>query len=286
MKKTALITLFSLIFALIFAFPAFAEGEENIYIIDNADLLTDLEEADVNAKADDLGKRHNIDIIILLDEGLFAGYTDTNALTNAMRAYVESYYEDLFGMSDGLMLLISIDDGYKDYYFYTYGRCHDIIDDYSGMDYIEENVQPYIKRADFYGACLSYIKYSDDLLTDPPLKEGGDYDYDYDYDYDFSELPEVKGSWAEGVPMVIFVSFVIALVAVLIMKSQLKSVRKEYGASDYTVKDSFKVTSAYDLFLYRNVTKTRRETSSSSVGSRSSSGGSRSSGGGGRGGRC
>jgi uncharacterized protein len=64
------------------------------------------------------------------------------------------------------------------------------------------------------------------------------------------------------------------------MKGQLKSVRKQNRANNYMKTGSLQVTVHRDLFLYRDITRTRKQTNSSSGGSRSSGGGSRSVGGG------
>jgi len=55
------------------------------------------------------------------------------------------------------------------------------------------------------------------------------------------------------------IALVIALIVTGIMRGQLKSVRKQYAANQYTKPGSMDVTNATDLFLYRNVTRIRRE---------------------------
>ena len=47
----------------------------------------------------------------------------------------------------------------------------------------------------------------------------------------------------------------IALIAVMVMKGQLKSVRQK-NAGAYQKADSLHLTQAYELFLYRNVNRT------------------------------
>ncbi len=47
----------------------------------------------------------------------------------------------------------------------------------------------------------------------------------------------------------------IALITVGIMYGQLKSVRKQHAAGQYTKPGSMQLTSATDMYLYRNVTK-------------------------------
>ncbi len=58
-------------------------------------------------------------------------------------------------------------------------------------------------------------------------------------------------------------SFVIGTVAAVVivggMAAQHKSVIKKYGASDYLKKDSFTLTGRKDIFLYKNVIKSKRQ---------------------------
>lgn len=236
-------------------------------LTDNADLLTSSEEAAVEQRIKEIRDEHNIDVIILLEDGLFEGYNDTYALSAAMSRYCINYYSKHSLSDNGVMLLISLDDGYKDYYFYTVGSCSDHIDNYSDIDYIENSVQPLISSERFYDACMKYLDLSEYCLTNSSSFSGGEKVDPFSY-----------------LPAVIIVAFLIALISVFVMKSQLKTVRPKTTASDYSMRDTFKLTSAADIFLYRNITKTPkpRDTSSGRMGGGSRGGGGR----GGRGGRC
>lgn len=52
------------------------------------------------------------------------------------------------------------------------------------------------------------------------------------------------------------IGMLIGLVAVLIMRSQLKSVRPNNAAADYVVRGSFQLRHSRDIFLYRHVHRT------------------------------
>ena len=62
-----------------------------------------------------------------------------------------------------------------------------------------------------------------------------------------------------------------AVITVLILRSQLKSVKSARDASGYVMHDSFALTESRDIFLYSTISKTARSQSSSD--SRSRSGG-------------
>ena len=66
------------------------------------------------------------------------------------------------------------------------------------------------------------------------------------------------------------IGLVVGLIVALILKGQLKSVRKQYAAHVYVKQGSMQVNLQHDIFLYRNVIRTRkqeREKTSSSSGS-------------------
>ncbi len=54
------------------------------------------------------------------------------------------------------------------------------------------------------------------------------------------------------------VGVVIGLIVVLIMKSNLRSVRSQSGAGEYMNRDSFRLTASHEIFLYRTVTRVER----------------------------
>ena len=72
------------------------------------------------------------------------------------------------------------------------------------------------------------------------------------------------------------IGLIAGLITAFVLKGQLKSVYQQDKANVYIKNDSMQLTSHSDLFLYRNVTRTKKQSSSSS----SSSGSSRSKGGG------
>lgn len=58
----------------------------------------------------------------------------------------------------------------------------------------------------------------------------------------------------------IIIGVVIGFIVVSVMKSQLKSVRSNSGASDYIVPGSFNLTVSQDIFLYQRTTRTPKNT--------------------------
>ena len=65
-----------------------------------------------------------------------------------------------------------------------------------------------------------------------------------------------------GVLIGVGVGLLAALITILVLRSQLHSVSFEHGASNYEVQGSFHLTRSQDIFLFRNVKKTRKSSDS------------------------
>jgi uncharacterized protein len=62
----------------------------------------------------------------------------------------------------------------------------------------------------------------------------------------------------------LIVGIVIGLIVVFVLKGQLKSVRSQSRAQEYVKAGSMRVNLSNDMFLYRNVTRSKKQNSSSS----------------------
>ena len=127
----------------------------------------------------------------------------------------------------------------------------------SEIDAISEAIVSDLSGGDYAGAFETFARRCDDYL------EG------YRNGFPFA--------FGTNLLIALAIGLAAGLVTVLVMKSQLKSVRRQDQANVYVRPGSMQLTVSHDLFLYRDVSRRKRETSSSS-GSRS--GGSRNIGGG------
>lgn len=232
-------------------------------VVDNADLLTSLEETSLTATLDDISSRYEIEIAIV---------TVNSTSGKSAMDYADDFYDDNgYGWGegdDGILLLI--DMGGREWWITTHGRGayylndyylyeieNAIIDDLSAGNYVDAFYT-------FANMCKSYIiraKYeetnytSDDYFTDAAVTS-----YRGDYYYDYDEYDEGGFSFSYIVPSVI-VGFIIAFIMVSIMKGGMKSVRPASGAADYMVRGSLNLRSQSDRYLYSNTVRTRRDTS-------------------------
>lgn len=154
---------------------------------------------------------------------------------------------------DGLILIVVMDT--RDWWISTCGEAIRVFTD-AGIDYIGDRIVPYMADGDFYGAFSEFAGLCSAFMAQA----------ENDDPYDVHALP--KSSFQAGSAFMISlgIGFVIALIYTGSLKSQLKTVRAQNRAADYMKRDSLKVTESRDFFLYRNVTKIAKQSSSSGRG--------------------
>lgn len=264
MKKRLYIFLFVLVFCVVAASGVFA-GSRPARVVDEADLLSASEEAELLSLLDEISERHRVDVAVVTVNSL-GGKTP--------RAFADDYYDNGgygFGASaDGMLLVVAMST--RDYYITTSGYGIEALTD-AGIAYISDRFVGDLSDGDYIGAFTTYAELCDDFITE--AKSGEAYDGDH--------MPKEPYNVLKSLGVSLVIGFVIALIVTAVMRSQLKTVRRKSGASDYVKQGSFRLTHSSDLFLYRRVTRRARPKNESSGGGSSthSSSSGRSHGGGG-----
>ena len=236
------------------ALPILAdEGFSSEYyrLNDQAGILTDAQYGDLLNKLDSLSEREKFDVAILIEDT----YSDYNY--DDIVGFSDDLYDSLgygYGSNrDGVMLVLVMDT--RDLYLTTCGYGIDVVTD-AGREYIFEQIKVDFSDGDYYGGFSSFVELMDDFIA--KAKNGEP--------YDTKNLPRkpFSKSW-------ILLSFIVGLVVSMIsvgsMKAKLKTARPALEAGSYVRKDSMNVSLSRDLYLYRNVTRTKRSSSESSGGS-------------------
>ncbi len=237
MKKIVVFVLTALLFAVMLV-PCFAQ--DSVRLIDNAGLLTEEEYNTVAVMLDEISERLSCDVVILTEP-----YIDSDA---------ESYADDYFDYNgygygdegDGVLLLVSMDP--REWHVSGSGICNSRYISDSALEYISENISDDLQNENYVECFNTYAKRCDEVISD--ARQGKAY----------------KKPFAFGVSLAVsvVVGFVAAFIVTGIMKSKLKSVASRSRASDYLKTGSLNVTEARDIFLYRQVTRTEKQSSSSS----------------------
>ena len=251
----ALVFLLTLISSFSFLFTSVYAEAKVPRLVDNADILTDSEEKSLLAKLNEISERQQMDVIIV---------TTYNAEYNTITQFADDYNGSNFG-DDGDGILLAMDFGKRDWAISIKGKAIRAFTD-AGQKYMTDIFIPYISDGDIY---KGFDTFAD--LCDKFIKQ-----YKTGSAYDVGNLPKERNMvfliGASVIP-----ALLLALAVCYGMTSQLKTVRRQYAADSYELRNSFYVNTAEDFFLYKRLSRTRRESSSSSGGGssthRSSSGG-------------
>ena len=257
MKK--LITmLLALLITLSFAVPAFAEAMPRL--VDQADLLTDAQEASLLSKLDSISNRQGMDVVVVTADTLDG---------KSPMAYADDFYDYNGYAEDGILLLVSMED--SDWWISTAGYGITAFTD-AGIEYLGNRFVPSLSDGDYASAFEIYADHCDEFITQA---KNGD-------PYDTHNLPKEPFDFLLNLAVSFVIGLVIAAIATAVMKGKLKSVRAQAGASGYVKTGSMNVTHRQDLFLYRDVNRTAKPKDSSGSSTHTSSSGRSHGGGGGK----
>ena len=248
MMKRFLILLLILALCMGLAVSGSASAAAGI-VMDDADLLSQAEEQALTRKLTEVGTAYEAQMIVATVAS--AGGKDPDDLVN------EVYDSMGFGfgpLRDGVLLLVCMDP--REYRILSNGYAGNAIDP-GVIDTIGDDIVSDLSDGDYADAFAIFADkcgyYLNGYLNGFPFRTG------------------------RNLVISLVVGLLLALIVTSVLKGQLKSVRKQHAAHVYVRSGSMQVTLSRDIYLYRHVSRTKRESGNSS-GSRS--GGSRSVGGG------
>ena len=223
-------------------------AEDNLLVWDEAELLNETEVAQLNSKLESISQKYKAEIRVVTVSSMDGGDIDE---------FLEYLYDESgFGYGenhDGVLLVVCMDP--REYRILSNGFAGEAITS-GDIDAIGEA----------FKSDLSDGNYADAFDTFADKCE-------YYLDGHINGFPFNTG---KNLLICLGIGLVVALIVTGIWKNQLKSVRKQSAANAYVKAGTMQITQSGDFFMYRNVTKTQKQSSSSS----GSSGSSRSTGGG------
>jgi uncharacterized protein len=229
-------------------------------LVDQADLLTDAQEASLLSKLDSISNRQGMDVVVVTSDTLDG---------KSPMAYADDFYDYNGYAEDGILLLVSMED--SDWWISTAGYGITAFTD-AGIEYLGDRFVPSLSDCDYAGAFEIYADHCDEFITQ--AKTGDP--------YDTHNLPKEPFDFLLNLAVSFVIGLVIAAIATAVMKGKLKSVRVQAGASGYVKTGSMNVTHRQDLFLYRDVNRTAKPKDSSGSSTHTSSSGRSHGGGGGK----
>lgn len=227
-------------------------ADEMPRLVDRADLLTDIQEADLLDRLDRVSQELQTDVVIVTLPSCDGHSADT---------VIEAFYDEYgygFGPDrDGVMLLLSMAE--RDYRILSNGFAADAIT-MGDIDEIGDHIGDELSDGEYMEAFMEFVS----LCR-------------YEIDGERNGFPFNFGL---NLGVSVAIGFAVALIATGVMRAQLKSVRSRSGAREYTRPGSMQLTRSGDLFLYRTLDRRPKPQQSSSSGSRGGGGGGRNVGGG------
>lgn len=223
-------------------------GSELPRLVDDADILIDSEEKELNQQLDTVSEEQECDVIVVTVDSL-------NGKT--VEEYADDYYDDNgYGYGEnnsGILFLVAMDD--REWNISTSGDAITAFTD-AGLAYMEDQFVSDLSDGAYMDAFSKYASLCDDFLTQA---EDGE-------PYDTGHLPKKKVSpwWIAGD---LLIGVIIAFVMALIKKTKLKSVKSQVTAGAYEKAGSLDLTVRTDYFLNRVVTTRKIERKQESGGS-------------------
>ncbi|MBQ4353511.1 MAG: TPM domain-containing protein [Clostridia bacterium] len=262
--RFALLTLFCALFL------AGAVSADMPRFVDGAGLLSSEEASTLSQLLDKISEEYACDVVVVTMQ-TYDGYS--------VQAAADDYYdENGYGYgaeASGIMLLLSMTE--REWAMSTCGEAIGIFSD-RALIHLEDELMPYLMYEDYAGAFSRFAENCGEILSSggSAYRDDSGYDDGYytddfygDYYDGYDVTYESRGVSPMWIPGSVVIGFIISLIVVNIMKGEMTTVRMQNGASSYEKQGSFRVTTQQDLFLYRNVNRTPRQTQQSSGSGRS-----------------
>lgn len=236
------LTVVFFISAMVMSAPAVTANaaDDKIRIADGAGLLSESEAAELSEKLDEISERQKLDVVIVTVDSLEGA---------DVVAYADDYFDGNgygFGEEkDGILFLISMEE--RDWCISTSGYGITAFTD-AGQEYLSEKFLPSLSEGAYADAFRIFAEWCDDYITQS--RTGTPYDVD--------NVPVEPFSPLGALIIAVVVGFVVSFIVTGIMRLGLHSVFSESAADSYMKKDSLRLTKNYDLFLYKNVTRTEK----------------------------
>ena len=229
---------------------ALASTDNAFYVQDDADLLTDEEEASLAGRLRAISYAHDCDVIVYT--------TDADVLDQHFDNFCVERYENAGYASDGVQYSIGM--AHRTWDLYPVGKCKEALD-IEAQEIIYEDVIDYLSAGYFYDA---FMLYADDVeyYLDYYAAGGAAGETDAGNTQPVNTTPQQTTPKKRGVSPVgailsLLGSLGISGSTVSAMKKSNKSVQHASGARSYLVQSSLAGTlQRADKFLNNNIVKT------------------------------
>jgi uncharacterized protein len=235
----------------LFAFSLRAEASEVLWdqyevpatrqkdrLLDNADLLTDGEESLLLDKLNDVSNKWNCNVVVLT----------VDDHSGPIQDYADDYFDyNGFGADyngDGILFMLSMSD--REWAISTAGRAQWAFTDY-GQEKMMDEMMDELREGDYYEAFEEYV-----MICDRYLEM-----YDSGTAYDVGvKPPKTQKDIIGYIFGSIIGGLIIALIPILKMKSDLKTVKMQANANAYEGGKGISLRVKEDRFVRKALSKT------------------------------
>ncbi|MDO4321109.1 MAG: TPM domain-containing protein [Lachnospiraceae bacterium] len=210
-------------------------------IVDMADLLEEEEEEKLQKQLSGIAEKYQCDVAVV---------TTDSCGGKSPQDYTDDYYEENgygYGADyDGIMLMVSM--GERKFHLATQGKAIDIFTGY-GLQKIDDLISGKLSDGKYYAAFKKFGDLTEEFILE--AEKGTPFDVRHEYKERMGIGPRLLIALAAGL--------LVAGTVLFVLLRQLKSVGIEKTAQEYVREGSFRVTRQRDIFLYRTVSKMKKE---------------------------
>lgn len=216
-------------------------GAASGWIRDEAGLLSESEEEELEEKSQQICNEHGISAVIVTTNR----YTGSDILDWEETIFAQ---QKLGAGEHESCLMLGISMAERDWGITAFGDAEEIFGSYS-REKIGGEVLDDLSDGDYYGAFDTYLDMADQFMKDA---EGGTiYSSSNPYRARINIVYIIIGSFA--------VSLIVSVIVVVSWKRKMNTKVLQSGAGDYLRRESFRLTERSDIFLYHTVRRTRRQ---------------------------
>lgn len=246
MKKIlTILTVLAIVFGL--SLTAFAASYDRLD--DQANALSESEQADVAAKLDEVSDQLEADIVVVTVNDSILG-------SQTLEEYADDYYDSHLYATDGALLLINVDS--RKGWFSTMGKGINAFTT-ANQSACAEAMSAYLQTDDYAGAFKVFAEKAGEFFQNAADGEPVDIDgnpngqNDPYEPYQREKTPATFGNVLLTIVIAFVIAFLISLIITAVMKSQMKSVAAAVDADQYVEANKCHITGSRDRFLYHTV---------------------------------
>ncbi len=236
----------------LYCFGLCASAANDTKVVDEAGLLTYEEEQELQERLSGIAEEYQSDVVVATVDSCRG--MDVQSFTDRY------YYENGYGYGpeiDGIILLVSMQE--RRFHLATRGSAIDTFTDY-GLEVIDDEITPYLREGEYAKAFETFADLAEEFLEED--ENGLPYDTNHVYEDRSARLVNSMIHFMFAMGIGLFA----AIVTLVVLFQQLRSVHVKNEARDYVRSGSFRVTRANDIFLYRTVSRRKIERENSSGG--------------------